>query len=557
LSLIESSNWGLSECIFFINSGKKKYRKEAIKRLEELEWNENESEIVEQFEVILKRGVEEDQLLCLMVLCEKNCLSVDLELLSFLIENNKNYQIKKSANLLLQQITAQKKYLKIKKVSKSKKPKTLIRQSVSCDIEVVWTEQQEEALLKLSRFLKENIEKVFVLSGYAGTGKSTLCSEILKRFQEKKFMLTASTNKAVSVLSEMSSRSGVNNSCVTIHKFLNLVPSSKVYGGFLQQTRRPEMKGVEVVVVDECSMVNDELMYYIDQVVANNDIQMIFMGDPMQLPPVNEKMSRTFENQNGYQLSQIVRQAAGNPIIEMTMKIRESIENNDFNLESVLDSTKNCDKLQICESEKKWFSEINKKFNTKPQKKKYCILTWSNKRVAKLNLQVEALKRDVEKCPFENLQQVLVRKPIFQYFGDKIMKCLIQTDSICIVVKSKLLKVNDLNVWYLKIKNTLGVSAEVFHAEASVLSNLEENSEILKEMRIKTENKLFSVERMVNSFNSIQYLHAMTVHRSQGTTYDGVFVDLPKIFENSNTIEAYKMLYVALTRSKEKVIMWK
>jgi len=558
LPVVTSSNWDLSECIFFISSGKKKYRTEAIKRLGELEWNESETEVSEEFQEVLRFGGVGDQLACLLILCEKNILSIDLELLDSLIEKNKDYQIKKNANLLLQQITAQKQDLKFKKSKKIKKTKNLMMPTSSESPVLNWTAQQEQALVALSNFLSTDSEKIFVLSGYAGTGKSSLCSEILKRFQHKIFLLTASTNKAVSVLSEMSLKLGSNNPCVTIHKLLNLVPSSKFHGGFLQQTRKPNLKNAEVVVVDECSMVNDELMHYIEKLVSNNPIQIIFVGDPMQLPPVNEKMSSTFGSENGYELSEIVRQAAGNPIIEMTMKIRESIKNNDFNFDSVLGCVKSNENLRICESEKDWLLEIKRKFiKNQSEKKKYCILTWSNKRVAKLNFYVESLKRDVEKEPFEKFQQVLVKKPIFRYFGDKVTKCLIQTDSICVVIKSKLFKINDLDVWYVKLKNSLGVIAEVFYAKEGVQEILKGNINELEKIRVKIENKSFSIEKILNNCNSIQYLHAITVHRSQGTTYDGVFVDLPKILQNTNIIESYKMLYVALTRTKESVVLWK
>jgi exodeoxyribonuclease V len=547
--------WNLEECLFFIRSGKKKYRQEALSQLLDLDIGEFQNEITHEIEHLLDAGDLEERKLSLKNSLQHGLLSLNIAQLEKLIENEKDFSIKRDASHLLHSITSQ----RMKKKFSGKKPPRISKDKIiAVDIKeknIEWTVQQKKALNLLSSFLEQRMERVFVLSGYAGTGKSTLCAEILRRFNDKKFILTASTNKAVSVLSSMNSQLGLLNECITIHKLLNLVPDIKGNGGFLRQKRKPNFNNIDVIVVDECSMINDELMFFIEQSIFQEDLKIIFMGDPMQLPPVNEKISLTFDNNEKVELTQVVRQAADNPIIQLTLKLREMVETSDYSFENALKSVENSDFIVNFETQNAWKKRIQREFlENEPENP--CILTWSNRRVAYLNEYVESIISKEKESPYEKYQNILTRKPIFRYFGEKAVECVINTDEICTVITCKYLKINNLSLWHVKIKSLSGNVAEVFHIENKDRFMFEQMNAENQSKVLKINNKKYSLHKILTCSDAIQHLHAMTVHRSQGCTFDKVFVDLPEILNNSNLEESYKMLYVALTRSKSQCYLW-
>ena len=550
-------SWTLEECMFFLSSGKRKGQKEALQKLNEMAW-EDEVIVVKALEHFMLSASKDDLKDCLKMVFEKSFEVVDIELLQRIIKNENSAQINYYANLLLDRCGEEKIFKKKFKAKAKKKgaPKTILERGITN--EIVLSQQQGEALERLKLFFEQDREKVFVLSGYAGTGKSTLCSQVLKKFKNLNFVLTASTNKAVSVLRKMSQDVGISCECFTIHKFLNLVPDAKQYGSFLVQTKKTDLSTIDVVIIDECSMINKELMYFAEQMLINSAVKIIFIGDPMQLPPVNETISLAFGYKEGYCLSEILRQARDNPIINFTLKIREQLNKNIFDIEDLLSDNDFSGKMRFLNDEKSWLREIQEEYSKDQGGAEVdrVILTWTNRRVAELNNFVRKAIGADNSYPFTKNETVLVKKPIFKRFGGSRLKIALHTDEKTRVVECKKLKFNDLDIFFVKCRTMSKGVVEVFHADFKTIKTFEQNIEKYGECTIKIAQKSYNGYRILETFNSIQCLHAITVHRSQGSTFSKVFVDFPTILLNENMSEAYQMLYVALTRSNDTVVLW-
>lgn len=155
-------------------------------------------------------------------------------------------------------------------------------------------------------------EKYTVISGYAGTGKSTLVRFIIEALdvEEEKVCYCAFTGKAAEVLR----KKGNKNVC-TLHKLLyEHIP--RAAGGFFRKPK--SYLGYNIIVVDEVSMAPKSLM----DLLFSHQVYVICLGDPFQLPPIEkEEDNHLLDNPHVF-LDEIMRQEAESEIIQLTMKIR-------------------------------------------------------------------------------------------------------------------------------------------------------------------------------------------------------------------------------------------
>ena len=176
---------------------------------------------------------------------------------------------------------------------------------------MILTEKQQKGLEEaLIRY--KNHEKYVTISGYAGTGKSTLVRFIIEALnvEENKVAYASFTGKAAEVL-----RKKGNKNAMTLHRLLyDSIP--RPGGGFY---RKPKFSlDYSIIVVDECSMVPKSMI----EMLLRHKVFVIFLGDPGQLPMIDKKESHDLLNHPHIFLDEIMRQAAESEIIQLTMKIR-------------------------------------------------------------------------------------------------------------------------------------------------------------------------------------------------------------------------------------------
>jgi hypothetical protein len=258
-----------------------------------------------------------------------------------------------------------------------------IRNIVSIDdifLDYTLTHDQKELIIKLESFLSDTENNVFILQGYAGTGKTFITKGLTEYFTSlgRKFVLAAPTGKAAKVIKEKT-----KNKAFTIHKTIYSYKDLKEYKvenidgtetfKFYFDLNDNTHDANTVYVIDEASMISDsiqegeffrfgsgkllsDLMKYIHIDHNDHNKKIIFIGDTAQLPPIGMNFSPALnieyiENQfnlkcDSYELTEIIRQNADSGIVVNSLSIREFIRRDTFNQ---LDIKLNYDDVQHTE----------------------------------------------------------------------------------------------------------------------------------------------------------------------------------------------------------------
>lgn len=177
---------------------------------------------------------------------------------------------------------------------------------------ILTRKQSEGLLIAIDRY--NAWKKYTVISGYAGSGKSTLVRFIIEALDvdEDDVCYCAFTGKAAEVLR----KKGNKNAC-TLHRLLyESIP--KPEGGFF---RKPKpVLDYKIIVVDEVSMAPKSLI----DLLFKHNIYAICLGDPGQLPPIDKDEDNHLLDHPHIFLDEIMRQAQESEIIQLTMKIRNN-----------------------------------------------------------------------------------------------------------------------------------------------------------------------------------------------------------------------------------------
>ena len=224
---------------------------------------------------------------------------------------------------------------------------------------------QEIAITKLEAFLASS-EQVFMLKGYAGSGKTTILKGFVAYLNaiEKDFALMAPTGRAAKVIREKTGQEAF-----TIHKSIysydELVEIEEGDSFYYHYKIRNNVDVVgKIFIVDEASMLSDaksegeffrfgtsrllsDLISYTRVSQPNVNSKIIFVGDPCQLPPVGDNSSKAFDSNylkvnfnltsEETEMKEVKRQGGESGILKAAAKIRKSISShffNDFNLRS-------------------------------------------------------------------------------------------------------------------------------------------------------------------------------------------------------------------------------
>lgn len=149
------------------------------------------------------------------------------------------------------------------------------------------TPDQAEALRNIEAAFEPG--SFYLLTGHAGTGKTYLMQRLTKNMManKRRVILSAPTHKAVTVLARKLAEAKIEGvACRTIHSVLSLKAKPQTDRLVFQRDRGAEPVTADVVVVDECSMVDEDLFRHIKRHLPNAFV--LFVGDPAQLPPVGE-----------------------------------------------------------------------------------------------------------------------------------------------------------------------------------------------------------------------------------------------------------------------------
>lgn len=175
-----------------------------------------------------------------------------------------------------------------------------------------WTPQQDAALKAVDDWLEFGSAPVFRLFGYAGTGKTTLATYIAEHV-DGKVLFAAFTGKAALVMRDKGC-----TGASTIHSLIYRPGEGNSENPDFFMNRDSPVKKADLVIIDECSMVDEEL----GRDLLSFGTKVLVLGDPAQLPPVKGAGFFT-EHEPDYLLTEVHRQAKDNPIISLSMDVRE------------------------------------------------------------------------------------------------------------------------------------------------------------------------------------------------------------------------------------------
>lgn len=202
-------------------------------------------------------------------------------------------------------------------------------------IETEWqlNEQQQKALIELEGFARDPEQSQFTLSGYAGTGKTS----ILKLFHTymcnyyRPPIYSAPTHRALCVISQMNPSAKT----ATLAKIFGLLPQLKIEdGGYtleeieFSQQKKPIIERGDFLIIDECSMVNEALYSFIQENIYSLGLKVLYVGDSAQIKPVKEtNISPVFTNKHGTTIILTkVERTGDNPILKEATDLRNGLD---------------------------------------------------------------------------------------------------------------------------------------------------------------------------------------------------------------------------------------
>jgi hypothetical protein len=454
-------------------------------------------------------------------------------------------------------------FLVLPKLIKETQVEKVVNSIIKPDVSML-NEEQKEIFDKITTIKLHTFSKS-LLTGYSGTGKTFLVTKIIEEilYQNKnvRIAITAPTNKAVRVLKNLSSICETHSRVEfnTLHSLLGLkrVITSEGKEEYKAEFGGGNIAEFDIVLVDEVSMLDNELYEQLLDSAEYNNILLLFIGDRGQIPPVNggESILFTEDLANSFNLTKIIRQAGGNPIIQIAQKIRT---NEEIKEETIVDEDNNGVIFLKINTEMPLLEKYFKSENFNKNANFVKVLAWTNKAVDYYNDKIRGMIYG-EKCGKLNIGEKMVcNKPI--------------TDS----KKRVLLNNNDeFEVLSYEIKTETTAFKFSYYA-VKVLCNgktqtiklLAEKSEtayqkelkILKDKASKASpmlrrNAWVKYFNLLGKYADVKYNYALTVHKSQGSTFDNAIVINCDIKRVQDKKERNKLLYTAVTRAKNKLFV--
>lgn len=442
------------------------------------------------------------------------------------------------------------------------------------------SESQENALSALSNFLFYGEPlSLFVLTGYAGTGKTTLISAIVNALDslEYNIILLAPTGRAAKVLSAYSGKQAY-----TIHK--NIYVQSSIEEGVglfdLGYNRNKET----LYFVDEASMISNssfdssfgsgELLNDLINFIRNGrNNRLIFIGDDAQLPPVGTTLSPALEiakcgdyfydmRVHSFTMHHIVRQAEDSGILFNATIIRNFIGNEGFPL---LKLEGYSDIVQISGGE--LLEELYSCYS-KYGEDETLVICRSNKRANRFNQGIRAsvLYMEEQLCGGD---RVMIVKNNYRSAKDIERLEYIangEMGTIRRVLKHKEIYGHNFAQVELLLDNyneevTSWVLMDSLTSDSPALTP-EENRELYLAVEedyadIKSKKKRLEAIRENEFYNALQikFAYAVTCHKAQGGQWDAVFIDQGFLTNDMLCDEYWRWMYTAFTRARKKLYL--
>lgn len=411
---------------------------------------------------------------------------------------------------------------------------------------ISYNREQEAAIARMAVHAREiETEPFLLLEGPAGSGKTTCLREMLSQVTGN-VVMTAPTNKAVKVIEQ----AVPETHAVTIYALLGLHLMAdgefKQIGGMHTSQ---DLTGIDLVVIDEASMIGRKLAGYIDAVAEYNpNTRWILMGDRWQLPPVKETMSPIWEFENRIELQTVMR--ADNQILAMANHVRSLIAGT--GTLSIKDDYDERGGVFVPKDFQKAILDDAEAFRTGEAK----AIAWRNAAVDRMNA---AIRRELLGSEAENKwcvgERVTLLEPAIGEDGTSTRAYTDEEGVIESIVEAKNPIWRSFKCWHFTVYMEDHRRVHLWTLHDSDRAKYDKHLAHLVE-KAKVERKVWrDFWKFKEAFHSIRHAYATTAHRSQGSTHIRTYVNWRDILANPKRSEAMRCLYVAVSRPKQKLFM--
>ncbi|MCQ2974317.1 MAG: DEAD/DEAH box helicase [Bacteroidales bacterium] len=478
------------------------------------------------------------------------------------------------------------------------------------ETQITLTPSQQDAFDKIIDFVENKKDRVFILKGYAGTGKTTITKQLINTLSKMKvhYYLAASTGRASKIMSDISGYSSTTiHSMIYSYKDFNqdikIVVDNKKDEQIEKNDRikhfylvfdfkpLPDHEQQNVYIIDESSMISDKAQIVVTQAQFGSgkllsDLleydktgQFIFIGDNCQLPPINQEISPALSidyfkenfdiDAQWAELTEIMRQKGDNDIIRLSEKIRKCYFSAPFDDSNYQGSNwsklqwRNSNNIILYENELAFLEKYsdmiyNENYNCAT------MLSYSNKRCNELS-------RTIRK--FLGFRGDLVVGDLLLVTQNNLISGLMNGD----LVKVKAIKSQEYNsragltfigVTVENIANNQEYQQlmikDVLYDTKTANLNIEQQNSLFIDFIIRMVQKGVKNQKsseFVDAMHNDEYLNALrctygyvlTCHKAQGGEWNDVFLSPMRSITLNVTKGKYQWIYTGMTRAKKNL----
>ena len=460
--------------------------------------------------------------------------------------------------------------------------KTFARDQILKNLNLKPTQDQFRFIKHFAEFLAERPERIFVLRGYAGTGKTTLVRSLAKALPSLKMksLLMAPTGRAAKVLSKYSKRRAS-----TVHR---VIYSLDTANGAVLTFRLGRNKSKDTLfIVDESSMISgstqaadqlfsgsnllDDLIRYVDD---GDNCSILFIGDVAQLPPVNERVSpalspkllsdKYLKRAIMFEMKEVVRQEKESGILHNATQTRQRLLNKEllplFEVDhpdvKALSGVDFQDQLESCYADGSIEDSI--------------VICRSNKQANRYNQTIRnrVLYRQEELEPGDLL--MVVRNNYHWLDATSQAGFIANGDIVELLSISKLeekwgFRFAHADVRMLDYPDQDAISVilnlNALYSDSPALSR-EENDKIYEAVQKRHSDIGDKVIRRMKIKNDpyfqalqVKFSYAITCHKAQGGQWKNVFVDQGYLTPEMQGVDLMRWMYTAITRATDSLYL--
>ncbi|MCH5234434.1 MAG: AAA family ATPase [Muribaculaceae bacterium] len=450
---------------------------------------------------------------------------------------------------------------------------TQTRSLILSHVPFVPNSEQLELIQSLAFFIDQrSVNDVFVLNGYAGTGKTSVMGAVVKALKDlkKKTVVLAPTGRAAKVAANLAF-----GQASTIHKRLFRGNSSDPANSsfFLAQNTDSDT----IFIVDEASLITDAssfnnslLQQLIHYVYSGSGCSMILVGDAAQLPPVGQTTSHAMDvdrlknlglNPYYFTLQRPARQATESGIFYNATVVRNLLMTNgsihDFNI-----FLKGFEDIKIVETNE-MLDDLASSWS-RVGKDETIVITRSNYRANIINNTIRRFLLDAD-SPLVKGERIVISKNDYYWSKENKLNTLLANGEIAEIIKVGT-KVKKYGRWFAETDIQIPGNDIIIHALILLRSLVAEGPQIPKEEMERFYNRVltsvdgelsFKIKAAMEDpyYNALQvkYGYCVTCHKAQGGQWKHVYIDLGGLPPDFSDSDFFRWLYTAITRATERV----